>query len=146
MRAPTRSGNLCLAPRLVMNTHHFVSALFGLFFATACNASVNEPAPSSPPPASTNPPSNSGGEQTGTTREALNFISPCTAGACGDVPSTSKSSKPSCGPGSVPGSPGGGGSCGWSDPDPDGTVSFAPCEESKCGTKPDASVCPTGTV
>jgi hypothetical protein len=125
-----------------MKTHPIVSTIFVFFFATACTTTVTEPAPSpSPAPTTNNPaPQPNGEDQAGTTREALNFVSPCTAGACGSVPSSSKSTKPSCAPS------GGGGSCGWSDPDPDGTVSFAACEESKCGKKPDASVCPSGTI
>ncbi len=128
-----------------MKTQHVISALFGLFFAAACTTSVNEPAPSSPgasTPPTNNEPTTPGDDtgDLGTPREAFGFISPCTAGACGEVPSSSKSPKPSCSPSA------GGGSCGWSDPDPDGSVSFAPCEESKCGAKPDGTICPAGTV
>jgi len=124
-----------------MKTTLFVSALSGLFFLAACTGGSTEPLPGNngQTPPTTNPPTGSGGDKTGTKREALNFTSPCTAGACGEVPASSTSSKPTCAPSE-------GGSCGWSDPDPNGTVSYAPCEESKCGTKPDQSVCPAGTT
>jgi hypothetical protein len=109
---------------------HLLGALVAIAFGSLVACSNSES--STPPPAD---PSNT---DTGTTREALEFIAPCTAAACGEVPASTKSTKPACTSSA--------GACEWSDTSPDGTVSYRACAESECGAKPDASVCPSGTT
>lgn len=77
-------------------------------------------------------------DKTETRREALSFVAPCNASACGEIPPSSHSAKPVCTPASE--------SCTWSDLDPDTSVSYRQCAEAECGTKPDESVCPSGTT
>ena len=112
------------------------SSFFGVLFLIACSST------SSAPPQSTGggdgkPDTNTGGD-TETIRTGLSFIAPCTAAACGEIPPSSKSEKPQCTPSS--------GSCGWADPDPNGSTSYRECPASECGPEPDASVCPEGTT
>lgn len=114
---------------MTIRTTMLAASLFAFAFAAACSNSDDG--------GNTDPAQNDDGN-TATTREALNFVAPCTTSACGEVPSSSKSTKPTCAQLS--------GSCSWSDADPSGTVSYRPCAESECGTKPDASVCPSGTT
>jgi hypothetical protein len=106
--------------------------LFSALFFVACSSSNTTPGAANNP--SNDPPANG----TGTVREALEFIAPCTASTCGEVPPSSKSKTPACSATA--------GTCGWSDPGPDDSVSYRACEETECGAKPDASVCPSGTT
>jgi hypothetical protein len=107
--------------------------------AAACSTSAT------PGPAPSAPSSNDGQDdrdappsgQTG--QVSLGFTAPCDAQACGEVPPSSRSDRPSCSPSSA-------GTCGWSDPDPDGSVSFRECAASECAPKPEIDVCPTGTL
>lgn len=108
------------------------SHLAAILFLLACTGSTTTPPPSAPPADDT-------GDKTETVREALDFIAPCTASVCGEIPPSAKSSRPRCRSSA--------GACAWSDPpSPDDSVSYRACEESECGPKPDASVCPSGTT
>ncbi|MBX3263958.1 MAG: hypothetical protein KIS78_29125 [Labilithrix sp.] len=110
------------------------SSLLGLLFIAACSSTTPAPSP--------NTGGNGGGEGNGdgtqTTRSGLTFVAPCTATVCGEIPPSSKASKPECREAS--------GACGWTDPSTDGSVSYRQCEETECGAKPDESVCPSGTT
>jgi hypothetical protein len=105
------------------------SSFFGLFFLVACSSTTT----SSPSP---NPGGGTGDDVS--KRTAVSFVAPCTAAVCGEVPESSTAEKPECTATA--------GTCGWTDPDPNGSVSYRPCEDAECGTKPDASVCPAGTA
>ncbi len=106
------------------------SHLAAVLFLVACGSSSTTP-PSTP--------TDGTGEETETIREALDFVEPCTASTCGEVPPSTTSSRPQCRASTS--------SCAWSDPpSPDDNVSYRACEESECGPKPDASVCPSGTT
>ncbi len=104
----------------------FLNVALVLVACSSSSTTPNEP----------NAPSNTD-DETATTRTGLSFIAPCTAAACGEIPSSSKAEKPQCTPSA--------GACGWSDPDPNGSVSYRECPASECGPEPDASVCPAGT-
>lgn len=108
-----------------------ILGILGIVLA-ACSGASSET--TAPPPASPAP----SGDDTATVREALEFDAPCTASACGETPASSTSTKPKCSAVS--------GACAWSDPSPNGSVSYRQCEDTACGTKPDASVCPAGTT
>lgn len=108
-----------------MNVKHACLPLLGIFMLVACSSDSTPNEPSSPSPS----------DDTATVREALEFVAPCVPEACGEVPSSSKASKPACVPSS--------GECTWSDPE--GSVSFRQCQATECGAEPDASVCPAGT-
>lgn len=116
-----------------MNTIKIFNPFSAAFlFIVACSGSTSTP---DQPPGS---PNDTGNDEPTTVREALDFFGSCTAAACGEVPPSSKAKRPQCTPSS--------GSCGWSDPDPNATVSYRQCEDAACGTKPDPSVCPEGTT
>jgi len=116
---------------MIRSASFTVSAFLFLLAGCGSSTTASNAPPTSPGPGDDTSP-------TGTVREALQFVSPCTAGACGEVPASSTSAKPACRTSS--------GACGWTDPSPNDTVSYRPCAESECGTKPDASVCPSGTT
>jgi hypothetical protein len=101
----------------------------GALFLVACSSSSTPAPPSNA--------DNDGNGNTATVREALEFIAPCAAETCGEVPSSSKATKPACAPTA--------GTCSWSDPASD-SVSFRQCPDADCGAEPDASVCPSGTT
>lgn len=108
------------------------SSFLGILMLVAACSSTSTPAPAAN--------GGDGNDETPaeTTRTALNFVAPCTAAACGEIPPSAKSEKPECTPSA--------GECGWSDPDPNGSVSYRQCAASECGPEPDASVCPSGTT
>jgi hypothetical protein len=109
----------------------FRPSLLAALFLVACSTTTA----STPNAPAQNPPADD--DKTATTRDALEFVAPCVPATCGEVPSSSKSTKPACSDTA--------GACGWSD-DPNGSVSFRQCEPSECGAEPDASVCPSGTT
>jgi|GEM_PF-835475 len=106
-------------------------ALGLLFLVGACSSTTSSSAPPEQPPAASD-------GTTSTVREAFEFIAPCTSTACGEVPASSKATKPAC--------RSSGSTCAWAEPSPDDTVSYRECAAKECGTKPDASVCPAGTT
>lgn len=116
-----------------------VSAFAALSALVAACSGSSTDGPTTPG-ASNNPPTNQDpqnpGGGTGTTREALTFTEPCAASTCGEVPSSNPSAKPVCAQAA--------GSCSWTAPDPNGSVSWRECKESECGAAP-GNVCPAGT-
>jgi hypothetical protein len=111
-----------------MNRIFFSFAAVSL--AIACGGASSEPgAPEEPTPAPT----------PAARRDALSFVSPCTASECGEVPSSfDEETTASCAPS--------GAECAWSAPGGDDTsVSYRSCEPSECAAaEPTADVCPEG--
>ena len=118
-----------------MNLLHTTGLLFS-FAVVACSSTTTSTKDDAQNPQ--NPPSST--TPTQTTRTALSFDGPCSTSACGEVPSSNTSSTPLCSPAADTAN-----SCTWTDPDPNGTVSYRQCADSECPTTaPDASVCPVG--
>ncbi len=108
--------------------------LLGVFtLVVACSASSTETEPGADPNNPGDNPPTGIHPQPQPNKTETTFTAPCNAQTCGDVPSGLK--KPRCKPQPV--------DCGWSE---DTSVSYAPCEESKCGTAPGPETCPTGTT
>jgi hypothetical protein len=131
MRAPRGDVHLRLALRGPMNTRPTaVAILFVTFAVAACTSYAMDPvrvekeSPRKSPSAQT--------------REQIEYVAPCTAVACGELPATSTSERPACSP-----APDG---CGWTDPDPNQTVSYRLCEPRECGPAPASDICPAGTI
>lgn len=116
-----------------MNAKTVASLLLSsTFFVVAC---ASDPTTTTPPAPSPDEP---GDTPPKVQRTALAFVAPCTATACGTVPESSTSEKPTCVEEL--------GACGWTDPNPEDTVSYRFCEATECeGPAPDANVCPAGT-
>ncbi len=111
-----------------------ISLLAALLLLAACSASST---PSTAGKANGTDTKDKGGG-TQAAREALSFVAPCNASACGDVPASSTSATPQCASTS--------GTCSWSASAGDDSVSYSGCDDALCGAKPDASVCPAGTT